>query len=131
MKTLWDLIKYYYKIKFNIPPEYIEFVACYSILLDCVVGYSTKSIARRHKLPQDYVESVLVEYFNFFGWEDDLDISPIAIYRKTNKNFDYFVQEILTTSAYIDYNDFKRIFLICKKFDVLDTWAKDIEKTIE
>lgn len=128
--TYWDVIKNYYKIMFNIPPLYIEYIACYPILIDCVTGYSNSSIARRHKLPETYVRDVIIDFLGFLGWEEDLDVNPYAIYKKTNRNFEFFNQELLINSAYLTQEDIKFIFKICNQFHKLKSWADEVEKTI-
>ncbi|MEM4134559.1 MAG: hypothetical protein QXV73_05120 [Candidatus Micrarchaeia archaeon] len=128
--TYWDVIKSFYKNTFNIPTLYIDYIACYPILIDCVTGYSNASISRRNRVPEDYVQDVIIDFLNFLGWEEDLDINPYAIYKKTSGNFEFFTQEVLISSAYLTLEDIKFIFRICKRFNKLKSWADEVEKTI-
>ena len=42
------------------------------------------------------IEEVLIQYLDFFGWEQDLDFSPIAIYKEytTQETFRYKIYEV-------------------------------------
>jgi hypothetical protein len=131
METYWDVIKAFYQQKFNIPPQYIDYIACEKLLLDCVSGYGNKTISRRHKLPIDYVKDVIIDFLGFPGFDIDLDISPIALYNLSNKNLLHFQQNVVNHSAYLEYEDAKFLFKICRKFDKLRSWATEVEKEIK
>ncbi len=128
--TLWDIVKRYYKETYNIPPEYIEFIACYPVLLDCVTGYSVNSISRRTKFDKAYIEEILFQFFKFYGWDVDLEISPIAIFRKTAGNFLLYEQEVISFS-HLRKEEILQSFRICKIFEKLYNWSKEIEKEIK
>lgn len=131
METLWDVIKAFYNYKFNIPPEYIEYIACEPILSKCVEGFSNVSIAKRFNLPVDYIKEIIIEFLDFLGWDFDLDFSPIAVYKNSNENYDLFYQNVLMTSSVSSNENIYLLFNICKKFSILSKWARSIEKTIK
>jgi hypothetical protein len=125
--TVWDLVKKYYQDTFNVPPRYLDLAACIDILRLCVEGYGNLTISRRLKLPVDYIEDVLYDFLNFYGWDADLDISPIAIYNLSANDFEYYRQRFLMLSPFY-YNDrlIKKSFKVCQRYKELLKELEDL-----
>ena len=95
----WKITKKLIATSLNVNQKIIDYIAVLDILKNCVYGYSNKSISKRTQVPIEYVENVLIDFMSFTGWEEDLDISPIAIFRSSGKLFDAFVMNINNLSS--------------------------------
>jgi hypothetical protein len=115
MSETWEFIKSIYKIKFNIPKYVLEYVAVYDILNLCACGYSNKKISSYVNQDVSYIEEVLLDFYIFKGWFDDLDISPLAVYNLSGGIYIFYEQEIYSRSLIKDYQ-VKQSFKICKQF---------------
>lgn len=73
--------KKFYKERFNIDPEIVEYVANLDVLLLCVSGYSNQEIADATGLTVNDVILILVRNFGHSGFNVNLGISPILLYR--------------------------------------------------
>lgn len=123
--TLWDLIKHFYKEKFNINPDVIEYISVNEILKKCVTGYSNDRIANSVNEPVEYVKDVIKDFFGFSGWEIDLDANPFAIYNRSRGDFNRYKEEISMVSSIFNDYIIKLSYNICKKYDYIKKIIKD------
>jgi hypothetical protein len=121
--TLWDYIKSIYMNKHGIPEVVVDMIAVEPILRHCVTGYSISKIVRYTLMQRKYVKTVLNEYFEFDGWTDDLDFSPIAFYNRSHGSIVRFEEEIKMVSS-IENDMMAFLFFICKRY-------KDIVEEID
>lgn len=124
-KNLWEAIKEFYFYEYGIPKRYTELVAIMPILEGFAEGYSSRRISKKLKLPEEYIEETIMDYFNTTGWEFDLDISPIAIYNNSNGDFTRYREILLIASVYVDEKFIPLLFRICKQFSNL---RKELEE---
>lgn len=122
--TLWDYIKSIYMNKHGIPEVVVDMIAVEPILRHCVTGYSTSKIVRYTLMQRKYVKATINEYFEFDGWTDDLDFSPIAFYRRSQENVIRFEEEIRMVSS-IENDMIAFLFYICRRYEGI---LKEIEK---
>jgi len=122
--TLWDYIKSIYVNEHNIPEPVVDMIAAEPILRHCVTGYSINKVVRYTLMQRDYVKAILNEYFEFDGWNVDLDFSPIAFYRRSFGNITRFEQEINMISS-VKNNLIAFLFFICKRYEDI---IEEIEK---
>lgn len=71
------------------------------VLYLCAKGFSNSKIASMTGLSEDDVLKILVDFYNFSGWEQDLDLDVLYIYDK-NIDFDTFRSKILSVSPFIN-----------------------------
>jgi hypothetical protein len=115
MTDTWKEILKFYEKELDIPRNVTEFLAVLEILKGCAMGLSNNRIAKGYD-DVDYVAITLINYFNFPGWEYDLDFSPLAIYKRNNGNYLAYEQEI-TMISNEDFNgNIKISYNICKKY---------------
>jgi len=122
--TLWDYIKSIYMNDYNIPEPVVDMIAVEPILRHCVTGYSVSKIVRYTLMQRKYVKTVINEYFEFDGWTDDLDFSPIAFYNRSQGNVVRFEEEIKMISS-IKNDMIAFLFFICKQYREI---VEEIEK---
>ena len=122
--TLWDYIKSIYMDKYNIPEPVVDMIAVEPILRHCVTGYSISKIVRYTLMQRKYVKATINEYFEFDGWDDDLDFSPLAFYRRSFGSVVRFEEEIKMISS-IENDIIAFLFFICKRYEGI---VKEIEK---
>jgi hypothetical protein len=120
MNNLWDCIKKFYELKFNIPSRIIDYIAVQSILKKCTSGYSNRRISYAINEPIDYVKEVIEEYFGFSGWMTDLDVNPLALYNRTKGEFIPFDQEVRMVSSLMNYTNIEISFKICRKYYMIE-----------
>ena len=85
--SLWiDLVKFYGD-NFHIPAIVVEYMVVLDILRESVTGYSNSRISNKYDLSIQEVSEILNEFLGFAGWNFDLDFNPIALYNKSNSNF--------------------------------------------
>jgi hypothetical protein len=101
--------------KHGIPEVVVDMIAVEPILRHCVTGYSISKIVRYTLMQRKYVKTVLNEYFEFDGWTDDLDFSPIAFYNRSYGNIIRFEEEIKMVSS-IENDMIAFLFYICKRY---------------
>lgn len=82
MDNLWEFFLQDYSKKTSLPIKVLELIAVLPLVKLCAVGNSNKSIAKRYRVTVEYVEDVLINSLNFSGWEDNLEFSPLAIYKE-------------------------------------------------
>lgn len=122
--TLWDCIKSVYVNEHNIPEAIVDMIAVEPILRHCVTGYSINKIVRYTLMQRKYIKTVINEYFEFDGWNDDLDFSPLAFYRRSFGSVVRFEEEIKMVSS-IKNDMIAFLFFICKRYEDI---VKEIEK---
>ncbi len=129
----WECIKEFYQKEFGIEGWVVELYANMDILSLCASGASNETIEKFLEIPLEEIKKVLLETFEFEGWQKDLPMNPYRIfclYKGTIssiQHFSDFVGEIGTELA--KYNDFKlcnldKIFYICETM-------YDIERKIQ
>jgi len=112
----WEIFKKYYAELFGISLELVDILAVYDVLRMCACGYANFKISKRTKLDIQYIEETLFTYFDFYGWNFDLDFSPIALYNRCNDNITFFEQEIRMISNRTDERFIKRMFEVCQRY---------------
>lgn len=112
----------------KIPRSIIELIAVKDILTLCASGVCNHKIATVLDVDHFYVKSVLIEFIDFAGWSQDLDLNPYSIYANIRANgygFQEFKNEIFALSPYMnDELAIHNAFIICQKL-------YSIEKKIE
>lgn len=116
-KTLWEFFISDYSNKTLLPVSILELIAIYPVVKLCAEGISNMRISKRLDFPIRYVEDILIDYLDFSGWDLDLDFSPIAMYSRSNKNFDIYYYEVYTVTPVALSNRFINLsFNICTRF---------------
>lgn len=82
LNDVWEEVKKFYKDKFNIEPDLVNLMSNLEILVLCVNGFSNSSISEFLGIDEQIVSSAIKEYFNFDGFLEDLEFSPLYRYRK-------------------------------------------------
>jgi hypothetical protein len=90
----WEYVKNFYVQHLHFPPRVVDYIAVDQILKYCVEGISVKSIAGYTESDEEYIAQVLVEFLEFLGWSEDLDVNPLAIYERLNGDYKEFRTEI-------------------------------------
>jgi hypothetical protein len=116
METLWDFIKYLYKKHFNIPGDVIEYYSLEPILKRSITGYSNTRLAYSYNITSQDIKNILNKYMGFDGWNNDLDVNPLAIYNRYCGNYLLFTQEIKMVSTLMDDFSIDLSFVLCKRF---------------
>ena len=125
-ETVWDaFLKQAEVVGYS--SDIIEYIAVFEILRRSVCGQSNSDISRILKLPPYYVFSTLQEFLKFGGWDQELFISPMAYYVRSNGNEQNFIQEI-SQLGFPSKDYVKTMFQICKKFEQI---KKDVDKFYE
>lgn len=125
MQNSWEKFRKYYAELFGITLELVDCLAVYDVLRMCACGYANYRIARKTKLDIQYIEETLFTYFDFYGWNFDLDFSPIALYNRSNDNIVYFEQEIRMVSNRTDERFINRMFEVCQRFSKIKMEVED------
>jgi hypothetical protein len=126
--NVWELIQKLYQKKHGIPPEVLDLIAVKPILMKCASGYSVARIAAATGNPVKYVIEVLNDYFNFPGWDDDLDFNPLAIYNRCNGDFFRYDLEVQMASPIAKGSVIGMTFALCRGYC---EYKKEIEKYYE
>lgn len=118
MTDIWKVVLEFYEKELHVPRNITECLSVLEILRGCAMGLSNTRISKGYD-DIDYVSAVLFHYYNFPGWDIDLDFSPIAVYRRINGNYLAYEQEILMLSwRYEDFDEnIKESFNICKRYE--------------
>jgi hypothetical protein len=116
MQTNWEIFRKYYSELFGVSLELVDILAVYDVLRMCACGYANYRISKKTKLDIFYIEETLLTYYDFYGWNFDLDFSPIALYNRSNDNINRFEEEIRMTSNRVDEGFIKRMFEISQRF---------------
>lgn len=120
MSFQWTMFRKFYARKFGISEKMVDLIASYEILKLSVSGYSNKRISNRLLVSATDVQDSLLEFLDFFGWDFDLDFSPISLYNKSKGVFMAYDQEIsMLTGRLSDYEAVRKSFEICEKFSKL------------
>jgi len=122
--TLWEVIKNSYNNNFNIPDQVLEYYANFEIIKRCAYGYSNYRIALALDESVTYISEIILSIFGFFGWEQDLDFNPIAVYNRCIGNYPKYYQEVIVISVFSSDKVIALSYILCEKF-------KEIERMIE
>lgn len=125
IETTWDLIKLIYWKKFGIPPMVVDFIAVQDVLRKCVSGYGNRTICFATDEPINYVRDTLIYFLGFAGWDDDLDINPLAVYNACDNSFEKYKQDIVITSALLTDFQIELSFKVCERYKTI---LKEIKK---
>lgn len=79
--NLWDNVKKFYKERFGIDAELVDIMSNRDVLLMFVSGYSTSTISTSLNIEESEINDVIYRYLGTVGWDKDLSISPIRMYR--------------------------------------------------
>lgn len=79
--NLWEDVKSFYKTTFNIDAELVDIMANRDVLLMFVSGFSTQTISASLNMDEADVNDAIYKYLGTVGWDKDLSISPIRMYR--------------------------------------------------
>lgn len=112
----WAKFKLLFSDLFKVDSRMADLIAVQEILLFCVSGRSVRSISLYLNVSEEYVREVLYEFLKFQGFEYDLDLSPISVFKR-HKDFDSFVIEIQTLSPVTIDKEFIIWYNICNKYD--------------
>lgn len=85
-ENTWDLLKEYYSKTFGVNPAIVDYIAVHDILELCARGYCVSRIARHIEDDEQYVTDVLKEFFNFDGFEEDIDFDVKPLYDRYKYN---------------------------------------------
>jgi len=124
MDTVWDYIKSIYRTKFNIKEIVIDYIAVNDILNMSVNGFSNTTIARELDTDCRYVRDAVTSFLKFYGWDNDLDISPIYIYNYCKNDYLLFVSKCKAISPVLSREDIFMAYSICKEYNKIQ---KEIE----
>lgn len=116
-RTYWDFLRDTYAEATGLPTYVVEYLSVLPIIQYAVMGLSTKWIAKRMKVPYDYVESVLIEFLEFTGWDINLEFSPIAIFYQCEKDRDMFIARIEGTYTNVNKGIIYIAFNIANVYD--------------
>lgn len=116
-RTYWDFLRDTYAEATGLPTYVVEYLSVLPIIQYAVMGLSTKWIAKRMKVPYDYVESVLIEFLEFTGWDINLEFSPIAIFYQCEKDRDIFIARIEGTYTNVNKGIIYIAFNIANVYD--------------
>jgi hypothetical protein len=101
--------------------DLIELMFDYEIVRNIAKGLSNATIARILDTSVGDVAEVCKKYFNFDGFEKDLDIfDAYVIYLQSNRSFDLFSYKMTLCSATITFDEIEKAFEVCKIFDELE-----------
>lgn len=123
----WEVIQKIYKELFGVEPEVINFIAVKDILRLCCYGMSSKRISSELFVGEEYVTDVLIEYFDFGGWEETLEINPLSLYNSTIEFSDFvkYIEDFAEDS--INKNLIHAAYEMCKKYEKLKELLKNYE----
>lgn len=126
---VWDYVAKLYERNFGVSRKTLDLVAVDPILKMCVEGYSNRRIANSlFRSDVKYVEKSLVEFMDFYGWDYDMDISPWAVYNRSNDDYNNFYQEMITSSPYVSDSNIKISFYLCRRYKTI---RKEIKERYE
>lgn len=94
------------------------------ILRDSVSGISNKKIAYKLNLDENYIKETLKEFLGFEGWEQDLDLNPWYVYRRTNGEESYGF-EIKTLTSATECGIIELMYNICERYERI---RKEVDK---
>jgi len=93
---VWETIKTFYREKFGISPELVDFAPNLDVLRLCASGSSTKSIAAFFGESPDDLAQLIDAYLGFMGWREDLSFSPLKLYKELERpNEADFVDQVV------------------------------------
>jgi hypothetical protein len=98
MVDSWDLLKRIYKDRFNVEPILVDYIAVSDILYLCAEGKSNKEISLALDFDEEYIQSVLKQFFRFDGFIQDVAFNVRNLYRKNKYNRYCF----LSTARFFD-----------------------------
>lgn len=104
--------------QYGIEPDEAEAVAVFDAVKMCVTGASNSTIFVETGIPVNVLESILDDYLNFKGWQNDLDFNGLMAYQIT-ENFEDFKSYISTVSSNMGEEDIKILYNICTKYDII------------
>lgn len=123
----WRDVKEILQDLVGIPNEVLDYIAVQEVLKLCASGRGNTAIARQLGLEVKVVSDIVKEFFNFDGWDDDLDINPWFLYRKDPYNqsgFEYrirtltkLIEDDIITLAYHACSVYGRILEEIEKYD--------------
>lgn len=122
---MWTMIKRFYYDKFNINPMVIEYISVQDILKKCATGYSNKRIANSLNEDVNYISDTILEFFDFYGWEYDLDVNPLALYNRSTGDFERYRQEVSMVSSLVDSKLLELSFNICKRYNYIERIVRE------
>lgn len=110
----WKMIRTIHASTQKVPPAIVDLIAVFDILTACVRGYSIDRIAEELEMDAKYVESVLLEYFDFPGWYRDLSVNLYNVFKSTKQDFDGFYSAVSKLSgSFIKDLDITKCYKIC------------------
>lgn len=112
----WLKIKDILKGLLGVPEQVLDYVAVEEILKLCASGLSNETISRQLNMDEFYVEDVLDEFFEFDGWEVDLDVNPWFIYKKDVRNQSAFEYRVNTLTDLMDDLKMKEAYHVCSMY---------------
>jgi hypothetical protein len=113
----WNLFTEYVNKEFGVSCELLNYIAVEEILLCCATGLSNKTISNICNCKEKYIIEVLNEFFNFDGWEEDLDVNILHLYESSGKLIDSYEILIKMISSVYESIDIKKSYDICKKYE--------------
>jgi hypothetical protein len=126
---LWLEIKNFYKKEFNIPPKLVDIMEIYDIMELCCRGKSNKNIALRLEIIDiEFIRRSLDLAFDFYGWEEDLDLDTRELYKRNIYNQYAYTSSLTTLSPLVKRCDAVVSWELNKKLDayieLLDKYEK-------
>ena len=120
----WEDFKKFYNEKFGASDEIVELIASIDILRLCSFGLSNSHIAKLLDIKEEHVITTIDYYFNFLGYDKDLDLNPYNIYQN-NKDYASFKNELRIFSNLIVDNTIEMCYNICVTYEQL---RKELDK---
>lgn len=109
----------------NMPPLLSDYIAVEPILKQTASGLSIESIARDLNMSEHYISEVLMEYFRFSGWIEDLKYNPLFIYNMSKGKYSNFLKKVREMFPDIDEGIAYQSFFLCRVFDKVDETIRD------
>lgn len=121
----WDFVRDFYQRVLGLSGVLVDVLADYDILKLCAEGKSNRKIAEELECDITDVSCTLAHYFNFSGFEEDLDIDTKMMYNRYKFNKYMFIQQCNTISPYVDEENFSRAYKVNKIFEKIERMVLD------
>ena len=116
----WASVKDYLSRVLDADPLLLDYIAVYDILKLCAEGRSNLSISHILAEDLDYVESVVLEFYGFSGFQQDLDFNVNLCYNRYKYNLYAYLQVARTWDLVSPLDEIRRSYNVNKIFEIID-----------
>ena len=122
--TNWEYVKDFYKEHFGIDGWIVELYANLDMLQLCASGASNETIISVCDIELDDLVEILMNTFQFPGWNIDLPINPYKLYLDVGQDYIQFSKELRVSNVF-ELKAIDEVFELCRTMSEIEERITD------